>query len=149
MKDIFAKYTIDIMFAMYIFGIKIDSLKDPTNQFYVYGTDAANFSGILAIKAMVLKTFTNLGRILNLKIIDSYVSDFFRNTIIVIRDAEYITHSSMIQLLMGVRGKEDRSELDIDDMIAQVFTLFFVYLFFRWLRKHFNYDIFHCLRNCS
>ncbi|XP_070152270.1 cytochrome P450 9e2-like [Polyergus mexicanus] len=126
-KDAFAKYTNDVI-ATCAFGIKINSMKDPTNKFYVYGKEAINFFKARPIKFFFLKTFPTLGRIINIKLIDSHVSDFFKEiikTTIATRDAENITRPDMIQLMMDVRGKEGRRELHLDDMIAQAFIFFF------------------------
>ncbi|XP_025263779.1 cytochrome P450 9e2-like [Camponotus floridanus] len=127
MKDVFTKYTNDVI-ATCAFGIKINSMQDPTNKFYVYGKKLVYFSGIRNIKFFFLRTFPTLGRILNVKLIDSHVSDFFKDiirTTIATRDAENIIRSDMIQLMMDIKGKEDRRELNIDDMIAQAFIFFF------------------------
>lgn len=126
-KEAFSKYTNDVI-ATCAFGIKIDSMKDPTNKFYVFGKDATNFLGARAIKFLFIRTFPSLGRIFNLKIINNDVSNFFKNiikTTIATRDAEHITRPDMLQLMMDVRGKEGRRELDIDDMTAQAFIFFF------------------------
>ncbi|TGZ37686.1 Cytochrome P450 9e2 [Temnothorax longispinosus] len=52
-----------------------------------------------------------------------------RNTtiknVIAVRDAEHITRPDMIQLMMDNKGKEDRIQLDIDDMIAQAYVFYF------------------------
>ncbi|GAB1869955.1 Cytochrome p450 9e2 [Camponotus japonicus] len=124
MKDAFTKYTTDVI-ATCAYGIKINSMKDPTNKFYVYGKEATNIFGF---KFLFLRTFPTLGRIFNVKLISSYISDFFKDiirTTIATRDAENITRSDMIQLMMDIRGKEGRRELDIDDMTAQAFIFFF------------------------
>jgi len=124
MKDAFTKYTTDVI-ATCAYGIKINSMKDPTNKFYVYGKEATNIFGF---KFLFLRTFPTLGRIFNVKLISSYISDFFKDVIrttIATRDAENITRSDMIQLMMDIRGKEGRRELDIDDMTAQAFIFFF------------------------
>ena len=127
MKDVCSKYTTDVI-ATCAFGIKVNSMKDPTNKFYVYGKEASNFTGVLrGIKFFFLGTFPRLGRILNLKVMNDYVSDFFRDiirTTIATRDAEHITRPDMLQLMMDIRGKEGRRELDIDDMTAQAFIFF-------------------------
>ncbi|XP_012223678.1 cytochrome P450 9e2 isoform X2 [Linepithema humile] len=128
MKDAFTKYTNDVI-ATCAFGIKIDSMKDPTNKFYVNGKEATNFlSGLRTIKFLFLRTFPKLGALLNIKLIDNYVSTFFKDiiqTTIDTRDAEHITRPDMIQLMMDIRGKEGRRQLDIDDMVAQAFIFFF------------------------
>jgi len=125
MKDAFSKYTNDVI-ATCAFGIKIDSMKDPTNVFYVY-KEVANFLGNRFIRFLFLRTFPNLGRILNVKIISDYVSHFFKDivkTTIATRDAKHITRPDMLQLMMDIRGEENRRELDIDDITAQAFIFF-------------------------
>ncbi|KAL6425687.1 hypothetical protein ACFW04_009649 [Cataglyphis niger] len=127
MKDAFAKYTNDVIVTC-AFGIKINTMKDPTNKFYVYGKEATNFFKTNRIRFLFLRTFPKLGRILNVKLIDHYVSNFFKDiikTTIATRDAENITRPDMIQLMMDVRDKEGRRRLDLDDMIAQAFVFFF------------------------
>ncbi|EGI61801.1 Cytochrome P450 9e2, partial [Acromyrmex echinatior] len=127
MKDVCSKYTTDVI-ATCAFGIKVNSMKDPTNKFYIYGKEASNFRGVIRnIKFFFIGTFPRLGRILNLKIMNDYVSDFFKDiirTTIATRDAEHITRPDMLQLMMDIRGKEGRRELDIDDMTAQAFIFF-------------------------
>ncbi|XP_029173473.1 uncharacterized protein LOC114942302 [Nylanderia fulva] len=127
MKDAFTKYTNDVI-ATCAFGIKIDSMKDPTNKFYVSGKEATSFFGTRSFKFLFLRTFPSLGRILNIKLIDNHVSGFFKDiikTTIATRDTENITRPDMLQLMMDIRSKEGRRELDIDDMIAQAFIFFF------------------------
>ncbi|KYM96123.1 PREDICTED: cytochrome P450 9e2-like [Cyphomyrmex costatus] len=127
MKDAFSKYTNDVI-ATCAFGIKVDSMKDPTNNFYIYGKEAADIFQNHIIKFIFLKTFPNLGRILNVKIINDHVSHFFKDivkTTIAVRDMEHITRPDMLQLMMDIRGKEGDRKLDIDDMTAQAFIFFF------------------------
>ncbi|XP_011060551.1 PREDICTED: cytochrome P450 9e2-like isoform X2 [Acromyrmex echinatior] len=127
MKDVCSKYTTDVI-ATCAFGIKVNSMKYPTNKFYIYGKEATNFTGVLrSIKFFFLGAFPRLGRILNLKIMNDYVSNFFQDiirTTIATRDAEHITRPDMLQLMMDIRGKEGRRKLDIDDMTAQAFIFF-------------------------
>lgn len=109
---------------------KIDSMKNSTNKFYVYGKEATSFFGsrLGTFKFLFLRTFPTLGRILNIKLINNHVSAFFKDiikTTIATRDVENITRPDMIQLMMDIRGKEGRRELDIDDMTAQAFIFFF------------------------
>ena len=126
-KDVFSKYTNDVI-ATCAFGIKVNSMKDPTNKFYVYGKEASNFRGVIrGIKFLFLGTFPRFSRILNIKILNDYVSNFFKDiikTTIMTRDAEHITRPDMLQLMMDIRGKEGHRELDIDDMTAQAFIFF-------------------------
>ncbi|XP_018365880.1 PREDICTED: cytochrome P450 9e2-like [Trachymyrmex cornetzi] len=127
MKDVCSKYTNDVI-ATCAFGIKVDSMKDPMNKFYIYGKEASNFRGVIrSIKFFFVGTFPTLGRILNIKFMDDYLTNFFKDiirTTIATRDAEHISRPDMLQLMMDIRGKEGRRELDIDDMTAQAFIFF-------------------------
>ncbi|KYN29649.1 PREDICTED: cytochrome P450 9e2-like [Trachymyrmex cornetzi] len=126
MRDVCSKYTTDVI-ATCAFGIQLNSMKDPTNKFHIYGKEANNFTVLRGIKFFFLGTFPRLGRILNLKIMNDCVSDFFEDiirTTIATRDAEHITRPDMLQLMMNIRDKEGRRKLDIDDMIAQAFIFF-------------------------
>ncbi|XP_032665477.1 uncharacterized protein LOC116841533 [Odontomachus brunneus] len=128
MKDVFAKYTNDVI-ATCAFGVKINSMKDSTNKFYVYGKDASNFDGIAGYKIFFSSTFPWLTRVFNLKIINDEVANFFKDlvkTTIDTRDARNITRPDMIQLMMDARGKrEAEKKLSIEEMTAQAFVFFF------------------------
>ncbi|EFN83828.1 Cytochrome P450 9e2, partial [Harpegnathos saltator] len=128
MKDAFVKFTNDVI-ATCAFGIKIDSMRNPTNKFLSYGKYVTSFEGIRAIKFLTFKSFPKLANFLGLKMISDNIVDFFKNTIesiIATRDAENITRPDMIQLMMDIRGKrEGERELSIEDMTAQAFIFFF------------------------
>jgi hypothetical protein len=42
LKDIYTRFTTDVI-ATTAFGLKVDSLQQPTNKFYVMGQEATNF----------------------------------------------------------------------------------------------------------
>jgi hypothetical protein len=42
LKDIYTRCTTDVI-ATTAFGLKVDSLQDPTNKFYMMGQEATNF----------------------------------------------------------------------------------------------------------
>lgn len=122
-KDFFAKYTNDVI-AICVYGIKIDSMKDPTNKFYIYGKDISETN---IAKLVFFRTFPRLWQILNLKLINKRVSNFFENIMkvtLATREAEQVTHSDMIQLMINIRDKEDRRKLNIDEIAAQIFFFF-------------------------
>jgi hypothetical protein len=48
MKDMFTRYTNDVI-ATSAFGIQVDSLKSPKNEFYLMGKDVTNFQGVRAL----------------------------------------------------------------------------------------------------
>lgn len=128
MKDVFTKFMNDVI-ATCAFGIKIDTMRNPTNKFFIYGKDTTTFQGFRAFKLLTFKIFPKLARFLGLRIISDDVVNFFTNiiqTTITTRDAENITRPDMIQLMMDIRGKrEAERELSIEDMTAQAFIFFF------------------------
>jgi cytochrome P450 family 9 len=48
-KDFYTRYTNDVI-ATAAFGISVDSLKQPTNEFYMMGQDLTNMGGYRVIK---------------------------------------------------------------------------------------------------
>lgn len=49
LKDFYTRYTNDVI-ATAAFGIGVDSLKQPTNEFYMMGQDLTNMGGFRAFK---------------------------------------------------------------------------------------------------
>lgn len=125
MKEAFTKYANDVI-ATCAFGIKMDTMRDPTNKFYMHGRNGTRFLEFRTIMLIFLGTFS-IGRILNLRLIDEQVTSYFTNivkTVIKERDTENITRPDMLQLMMDVRGKAGK-ELNIEEMTAQAFVFFF------------------------
>jgi cytochrome P450 family 9 len=63
-----------------------------------------------------------------LKIIRQKIANFFHNLVeetIKTRDEKGIVRPDMLQLMMENRGKEGKTELTIEDMVAQAFIFFF------------------------
>ncbi|XP_018368166.1 PREDICTED: cytochrome P450 9e2-like, partial [Trachymyrmex cornetzi] len=127
MKDIFDRYTNDVV-ALCIYGMKIDSIRNPTNKFYVCGKDITYMSAIRSIKYIFIRTFPKLGRILNIKLLNNSEMKYFESRIkneIVIRNAEHVSRPDMIQLMLDNRGKEGQIQLDVDDIVAQAYAFYF------------------------
>ncbi|XP_032665501.1 cytochrome P450 9e2-like [Odontomachus brunneus] len=127
MKDVFSKYTNDVI-ATCAFGIKVDSMNDSINNFYLHGKEATSFLGTRALKFFFVRTFPTLSNLLRLRFLSENTTNFFKDiiqTTIATRDAKNITRPDMIQLMMDIRGKrENERELSIDDMVAQAFVFF-------------------------
>ncbi|XP_032665500.1 uncharacterized protein LOC116841547 [Odontomachus brunneus] len=127
MKEVFSKYTNDVI-ATCAFGIKVNSMSDPFNNFYFYGKEATSFIGTRVFKFFFVRTFPKLSKFLRLKFLSDNATNFFKDiiqTTIATRDAKNITRPDMIQLMMDMRGKrENERELSIDDMVAQAFVFF-------------------------
>ncbi|EZA57484.1 Cytochrome P450 9e2 [Ooceraea biroi] len=126
MKDVFGRYTVDVI-ATCAFGVSVDSMRNPTNDFYVYGTEAAGFNIIMFLKFLVFYTTPWLARLLKLKFIRDQVKNFFGDlveTTIRTRDEKGIVRPDMLQLMMESRGKEGKPDMTIDDMMSQAFIFF-------------------------
>ncbi|KAL6425639.1 hypothetical protein ACFW04_009634 [Cataglyphis niger] len=128
-REVFTKYTNDII-ATCAFGISVDSMKNPNNEFYVYGKEVTTFDRIAFVKLYIFKNLPWLAKILQLRIIREKAANFFRDLIedtIKIRDEKGIVRSDMLQLMMETRGqsKEGKPELSIEDMVNQAFIFFF------------------------
>ncbi|XP_011641127.1 cytochrome P450 9e2-like isoform X1 [Pogonomyrmex barbatus] len=127
MKDIFTKYTNDVI-ATCVFGISINSMKNPKNEFYVYGKEATTLSSVTFLKFYIFRNLPLLARLINLKFVRQKIADFFRDlveTTIKTRDENGIVRPDMLQLMMENRSKEDKVQLTIEDMVAQAFVFFF------------------------
>ncbi|KAL6425692.1 hypothetical protein ACFW04_009651 [Cataglyphis niger] len=127
MRDIFSRYSTDVI-GTCAFGISVDSMRDPENDFYMFGTKAINFNTIALIKILLYQHMPRLMRLLNIKMIDERTNAFFINLIadtIKIRDEKNIIRPDMLQLMMDSRGKrEPGRELTILDMASQAFIFF-------------------------
>ncbi|XP_018375599.1 PREDICTED: cytochrome P450 9e2-like [Trachymyrmex cornetzi] len=127
-KDVFTRFTNDVI-ATCAFGVKVDSMRNRKNDFYVYGTEATNFTGnLIFLKMYILRTLPWLARILKLTFVREEIANFFRELVkitIKARDENGIVRPDMLQLMMESRGKDGKTELTIDDMVSQAFIFFF------------------------
>ncbi|XP_034951288.1 cytochrome P450 9e2-like [Chelonus insularis] len=129
-KDVLTFYTNDTI-ATCAFGVAVDSMKDPNNEFYVLGKKATNFSGVNMLKFMMSRISPKLSKFIGLKMISRDVEDFFYQLIrdtIAMRDEKNIVRPDMLQLMMATRGKGSESknpELSIESMTSQAFIFFF------------------------
>ena len=129
LKDAFTKYTNDVI-ATCVFGIDVNSMKNPKNTFYVYGREATNFgTGVKSLKFFAARKFPWLCRLFGIRMFEQKIVDFFTELVastIKTRDENGIVRPDMIQLMMETRGKlGPGKELTIDDMTSQAFIFFF------------------------
>ncbi|XP_057322699.1 cytochrome P450 9e2-like [Microplitis mediator] len=129
-KDIFSRYTNDTI-ATCAFGISVDSMKNPDNEFYVLGKRVTNFEGLQMLKFVFAMTFPKVMKLLGIKLFDKAADSFFLNLVrdtIAARDEKGIYRPDMIQLMMETRNHEPGSkkpELTIENMTSQAFIFFF------------------------
>ncbi|XP_023721087.1 cytochrome P450 9e2 isoform X3 [Cryptotermes secundus] len=136
MKDFYTRYTNDVI-ATAAFGIGVDSLKQPTNEFYMMGQDLTYLGGFRAIKWLAYMAVPKLIQKLRISLMPAHITKFFRSLVldtIATREREGIVRPDMLQLLMQAKEgtlHEDNSavnkkmKLEDDDIIAQA-VLFFL-----------------------
>ncbi|KAL1509790.1 hypothetical protein ABEB36_004472 [Hypothenemus hampei] len=111
MKDTFTRFTNDVI-ATSAFGLKVDSLEEPNNTFYITGKTMTN--DFTSFRTMLKSLFSLLlPKIFNyfkISIIDSDTAEYFQNTIketIKVREEKNIVRKDMINLLLEARkGKK-------------------------------------------
>ncbi|XP_029173451.1 cytochrome P450 9e2-like [Nylanderia fulva] len=128
MKNCFTRYTNDVI-ATCAFGISVDSMRNPTNEFYVNGKDATSVTTLRSIKVYLIRIMPTITKMLGIKFVDNCTGEFFKNLVrstIDTRDKQNIVRPDMLQLMMESKGKRGPGkELTIEDMTAQAFIFFF------------------------
>ncbi|XP_076275228.1 cytochrome P450 9e2-like isoform X2 [Rhynchophorus ferrugineus] len=120
MKDTYTRYTNDVI-ATTAFGIKVDSLTQPENTFYMMGKKMTNFSGILtSLKFFGYFLIPSLYKKLKISILDKSASEFFRtiiNETIHTREEQGIVRPDMINMLLEARKgiKQDDNDTAQDN----------------------------------
>ncbi|NP_001166010.1 cytochrome P450 9AG4 [Nasonia vitripennis] len=127
-KDLFTRYTNDAI-ATCAFGIAVDSMKDPKNQFYVLGREATNLEGLMTVKFFIARAFPQILKFFRITFVRDEIVKFFKDIVgatVAMRDEQGISRPDMIQLMMDARGKESKHlKLDLTEMTAQAFIFFF------------------------
>ncbi|CAB0036385.1 unnamed protein product [Trichogramma brassicae] len=129
-KDMVGRYTNDVI-ASCAFGIELDSMKDPDNEFYKQAKAVANFQGVVLLKLMLEGIFPRLTRMMGMRIISKKLTDFFVNIVgssIKLREEQGIYRPDMLQLMMEARSKSEiegkAANYDLLEMTAQAFLFF-------------------------
>lgn len=107
LKDTFTRYTSDII-ANCAFGLKVNSIANRDNEFYLAGKKITNFDGIQGIKFLLYDCIPTLMKLCRIQLIDEVTVDYFRNVIrktIERREKNNIFQPDMINLLMEARQK--------------------------------------------
>nr|QTM97432.1 Cytochrome P450 [Sitophilus oryzae] len=106
MKDTYTRYTNDVI-ATTAFGIKVDSLAEPKNTFYLMGKKMTNFTGIITtLKFFGFFVFPTIYKKLKIALLDRDASMFFKtiiNETIKTREDNHIVRPDMINMLLEAR----------------------------------------------
>ncbi|XP_071648745.1 cytochrome P450 9e2-like isoform X3 [Temnothorax longispinosus] len=130
-KGAFRRYATDVI-ATTAFGISVNSMKDPDNEFYTRGIEITKgFSaGPLAMAKMILsQVCPRFAKLIGLSLFPA-TSEFFKKIVgetIRAREEQGIVRPDMIHLLMQARDKEGAGvyKMTLDDIVSQAFIFFF------------------------
>lgn len=108
MKDIFTRFTNDVI-ATTAFGIKVNSLKDKENEFFLLGKDFTSFGLEKMLRTIGYLLFPSVMKFFKISITSSKFTDFFHGIIketIEVRETKGVIRPDMIHLLLeSRRGK--------------------------------------------
>ncbi|CAK9821355.1 Cytochrome P450 9e2 [Anthophora retusa] len=129
MRNLLSRYTNDVI-ANCVYGVSVDTMKEPKNIFFVYGRAATMLIGFLTtIRVMLHRNFPNLTKALRIRFMKKQHTDFFTDMVqktIKEREATGTQGSDMLQLMMDNRKRKDGSKgLTVDNIIAHAFTFYF------------------------
>ncbi|XP_076663922.1 cytochrome P450 9e2-like [Andrena cerasifolii] len=125
MKAIFGRYTTDVI-ASCSFGISVDSMKNPNNEFYMFAKETMNFMSGLSIKFLIGNNFPTISKLFGIRLFSDKARRYFRGIVadtVRMREEKGIYRPDMIQLMMESRDKDDGG-LTIDEMTNQAFVFF-------------------------
>ncbi|XP_069676308.1 cytochrome P450 9e2-like [Periplaneta americana] len=136
LKDFYTRYTNDVI-ATTVFGLGVDSFRQPKNEFYTMGQKTLNFGSLrLLLFVSMPKVLTMLG----LDLFPRRIGNFFRVIVkdtISTRERKGIIRPDLLHLLMQAKKgilqdensseqhKSDRKQLDDEDVVAQA-VMFFI-----------------------
>ncbi|XP_055301643.1 probable cytochrome P450 9f2 [Sitodiplosis mosellana] len=122
MKRLFARYTNDII-ASCSFGLKVDSLRDPKNEFFTVACRllSSRRNTIETLKLLLIRAFPDLMCALNIEVFRSDIKLFFKSMVLDTmeeREVKNIVRPDMINIMMQVRSgklKHDHDESNDND----------------------------------
>ncbi|XP_037038784.1 probable cytochrome P450 9f2 [Bradysia coprophila] len=125
MKDFFTRYTNDVI-ATCAFGLKVNSVAEPENEFYRNGKELMNFfGGVNVLKSMIILSMPAVARFFNLRFTGK-VGETFGGMILDTmkeRKKKNIFRPDMINIMMQVREgtlkqETDEKEKEVDGFSA-------------------------------
>ncbi|RLU15176.1 hypothetical protein DMN91_012170 [Ooceraea biroi] len=127
-KKIFRRYTTDVI-ATTAFGVSVNSMKDPNNEFFLKGVEATKFSSsvLTMFRMLFMRVFPRLAKALGVTFFPRATGEFFKRIVdenIKTREAQGIVRPDMIHLLMQARDKGSAHKLTLDDIVSQAFIFF-------------------------
>ncbi|KAI5652185.1 cytochrome p450 domain-containing protein [Phthorimaea operculella] len=116
-KDLMARYACDVI-ASCAFGLKVDSLTDRDNEFFIKGIKASDFKFREILIFMMSAHLNWVVRLFNLKLYDESLENFYRSIVLSTmeeREKLNIHRPDMINILLEAKkGKLQREEKTTD-----------------------------------
>nr|WIT94141.1 cytochrome P450 monooxygenase CYP9AZ3 [Euwallacea interjectus] len=113
MKDVFTRFANDVI-ASTAFGIKVDSLRNRDNTFYLEGKKITDFSSVFKImKFFALQALPKLCKLFGIKFFSNATRAYMTNVIeetIKLRQEQNIIRPDIIQILLDASRAENPSE---------------------------------------
>lgn len=121
MKDIFSRFGTDVI-ATVAFGIKVDSLREQTNEFFSEGKRMLSFKSITTLgRFMMLRCMPWLAQKLDIQFVEASCARYFKRVIqdnMKQRETRGIVRNDMIHMLMEMQKgalKHQQEEQDTKD----------------------------------
>ncbi|KAL1490243.1 hypothetical protein ABEB36_012971 [Hypothenemus hampei] len=116
MKNAYSRFSNDVI-ATTAFGIKVDSLREPNNEFYTLGFKMTKLTGIwMMIKFGLYHLTPKLCQYLKLSIFDQTLSSYFKNIIlnaIKFREKNHIVRKDMIDILLKTKDTNGSEDVEV------------------------------------
>lgn len=117
-KVLISQYANDII-ASTAFGVELNTLKNPDNEFYKVGTDITNFGFLTSLKFIACLNFPGLMKALRVRLISAESMNFLRNIVtdnIEQRKTKRIARNDFIDLMVKSRDESQTTKDDADDI---------------------------------
>nr|DAD54445.1 TPA_exp: cytochrome P450 enzyme 43 [Aphis glycines] len=124
LKDALTRYATDVI-ATCAYGIEVDSVKNPDNEFYKFGRRSSKIGFATMLKFLALLLFPRLSRLAGFRIVSKRDTDFIVGVVestVKTRKERNIFRPDMLQLMIEAQDKMDN--LSIEEMAAQAFVFF-------------------------
>ncbi|KAL0270759.1 UNVERIFIED_CONTAM: hypothetical protein PYX00_008058 [Menopon gallinae] len=132
-KNFFRRFANDVI-ATSAFGVQVDSLKDPDNEFYRMGGKVVNLTGLVWLKFILCFTFPTLMKVFRVSVFGKDEHTFYTRMVhdtIASREKEGTVRPDLIHLLMQIRkgklaGEKSEEKHVTDDEITAQSVVFFL-----------------------
>lgn len=128
MTDFFRRYSADVL-AFTLFGVKIDSFENYSNDFIEISQTAFNSTTVRSgLRLFLINLLPKLTHALSFELIPNCSKEHVKSTFLNVMDdrkKQQIFRADMINILMKLRAEQLEGNWTDDDLVAQCFFCFF------------------------